>query len=273
MWLTHIKEQYIQNELKTKQIAQYKNDISDVKVLNSANTKNILILNDDILFTQKDWSIQSEMLAHIPLCSHPSPENILLIGYDTKVIEHILKHKDAKNITVLDVDQNISKAINEHFLDKDINDTRVKVINTDMQDFLADKDENLYDIILLNIMPSYIKNKEIIYSDISKMLKDDGIFISKFMPWQEDELAQKDILKNIGEYFKILMPYYFSMTMQSYCMGSFLFAGNKFHPTADIILHKSDLLDDNAYYTGDIHKASFCVPNSIDKTYRNFVKK
>jgi len=38
-----------------------------------------------------------------------------------------------------------------------------------------------------------------------------------------------------------------------------LFSSAKYHPCADIILQKSDLLDDVTYYTSDLQLRIFCI--------------
>lgn len=258
MWLEKIEQSSITNELRTKSIAEYKGDTGDIRVLNNEDAGNILVSNDEVLFCQKDWDIYAEMLAHTPLCTHPNPEDILLVGYDSNIIKQVLRHKDVKKIIVVEVDKNISLAINEHFLELELND-KIQIVSK--QEFL--KGSSLYDVILFNDT----KLKEF---NIFKQLKKDGIFICKSNGWWDMDL-QKDTFKVLGDYFKIIMPCYFNMYVSH--TKSFVFASNKFHPTADTILDKSDLLDGLHYYNGDTHKACFSLPTNIDKEYKDFIKK
>ena len=80
-------------------------------------------------------------------------------------------------------------------------------------------------------------------------LKNNGIVVAK----TSDDRAKEDLLE-FGKSFRIVMPYHHL---------SFIFASNFFHPTADIILQKSDLLDDMYYYNSEIHLAEFALPSKV----------
>lgn len=47
-----------------------------------------------------------EMITHLPMASHPNPENVLVIGGgDGGVIREVLKHKSVKKVTLCDIDE------------------------------------------------------------------------------------------------------------------------------------------------------------------------
>ena len=71
--------------------------------------------------------------------------------------------------------------------------------------------------------------------------------------FSKDEEKLKSDLKLVGEKFWIAMPYKFGHETA-------ILASKKYHPTADIILQRSDLLNDLEYYSTEIHHASFVFP-------------
>jgi predicted membrane-bound spermidine synthase len=47
-----------------------------------------------------------EMIAHIPLASHPNPEKVLVIGGgDGGVVREVLKHDTVKEVVLCDIDE------------------------------------------------------------------------------------------------------------------------------------------------------------------------
>ncbi|MFH4135022.1 hypothetical protein WAI79_21675, partial [Acinetobacter baumannii] len=54
---------------------------------------NMLILDGMVMTTEKDEFVYHEMVAHVPLFTHPNPENVLVVGGgDGGVIREVLKH-------------------------------------------------------------------------------------------------------------------------------------------------------------------------------------
>ena len=58
---------------------------------------NMLLLDDMVMTSQRDEFVYHEMVAHVPLFTHPNPENILVVGGgDGGVIREVLKHPSVK---------------------------------------------------------------------------------------------------------------------------------------------------------------------------------
>lgn len=100
-------------------------------------------------------------------------------------------------------------------------------------------------------------NDNLNMQEVYRILKADGIFSSRLSADTKTEL------KKLGDFYRILMPF-FDMKL--------LFASNKYHPTADLILDKSDFLDKAAYYNSEIHSASFVLSNELRANLRGIVK-
>jgi predicted membrane-bound spermidine synthase len=54
------------------------NPTKDILVFKSKNYGNVLVLDGVIQCTERDEFSYQEMLAHIPLCSHPDPKKVIL---------------------------------------------------------------------------------------------------------------------------------------------------------------------------------------------------
>jgi spermidine synthase len=89
-------------------------------------------------------------------------------------------------------------------------------------------------------------------------LKDKGIVVTR-----SADGRIKDDLSMLGKYFRIVMPYHHQ---------NFIFASNFYHPTADLILQKSDLLDGLYYYNSEIHIAEFVLPTKMKEHLKKYLK-
>ncbi|MBL2480688.1 spermidine synthase, partial [Klebsiella pneumoniae] len=66
---------------------------------------NMLILDGMVMTTEKDEFVYHEMVAHVPLFTHPNPENVLVVGGgDGGVIREVLKHPSVKKATLVEID-------------------------------------------------------------------------------------------------------------------------------------------------------------------------
>ncbi|EEB96140.1 hypothetical protein MPER_04775 [Moniliophthora perniciosa FA553] len=65
----------------------------DVLVFESTTYGNVLVLDGAIQCTERDEFSYQEMIAHIPLASHPNPKHVLVIGGgDGGVVRECLKY-------------------------------------------------------------------------------------------------------------------------------------------------------------------------------------
>lgn len=130
-------------------------------------------------------------------------------------------------------------------------------------DELASKDEKEFDIIL-------VTKKDVInemsLANIDRILKDDGVLSFLTYSYSDDDNKLKDDLKCVGEKFWIAMPYRFGHT-------TCILASKKYHPTADLVLQVSDLLDELNYYSSEIHMASFVFPANIHRKLTGIAKR
>ena len=87
---------------------------------------------------------------------------------------------------------------------------------------------------------------------MSRILNDDGLLVTTH-PSLEYVAQNKIIMEIMGKYFKIIMPYHLEDGT------TLLLASKAYHPTADVILQRADMLDGLSYYNCDIHPAAFAM--------------
>ncbi len=182
----------------------------------------------------KDF-IYPEMMVHIPLCTVKKPENVLIVSDDAEALEsEVARHDAMKSKTVP---------------------------ASDLMTNLRDQEDGSADVILMDVLT----DDAAAIAHVNRILNDEGLVVLKH-PTLDNETDNKKLMQVLGNYFKIIMPYYIGNG------ETLLLASKAYHPTADIILHRTDMLDGLQYYNCDIHPAAFATPNYIRKTYLGIIK-
>ncbi|WP_457746046.1 spermine/spermidine synthase domain-containing protein [Sulfurimonas sp.] len=176
--------------------------------------------------------IYNEMMVHVPLCTNKEPQNVLIIS--TSAAGFVAEVQKHKDV---DCD----------------------VISTSL-DLLREAKDNAYDVVI-----SEMESDAATIAHINRVLKDDGLLVMKHPPLKDVE-ANKNLMEILGKYAKVVMPYKLGN-----CSTAIL-ASKEYHPTADIILQRADLLDGLEYYNSDIHPAAFAMGNNIRKAYLGVIK-
>ncbi|WP_417327941.1 spermidine synthase [Halarcobacter sp.] len=153
----------------------------------------------------------------------------------------ICTHKEPENVLVIgSVTDELKKEVEKHNLKNvEYGDTSI----------LTSKDEKNVDLIIF----TDVNLDEMLLANIERVLKNDGVISFSTSSFSSDEQKLKDDLSLVGQNFWIAMPYKFGHETS-------ILASKKYHPTADIILQRSDLLVDLEYYSTEIHHASFVFP-------------
>ena len=176
--------------------------------------------------------IYPEMMVHVPLCTNKNPENVLIISNDSTFL---------------------TKEVEKH------NDISSSVISCNLENLRNISDAS-YDVVVCEM-----DGDAAVVAHLSRVLKEDGQLVIKHESLDKID-TNKILMQVLGNYFKIIMPYNLGNGSTA------LLTSKEYHPTADIILQRSDMLDDLNYYNCDIHVSSFAMPNYIRKEYLGIIK-
>ena len=127
-------------------------------------------------------------------------------------------------------------------------------------DGLRASDDNKYDVVI-----SEMGSDAAVIAHINRVLKEDGLVVMD-IPSLDEVDTNKQTMQILGKYAKIVMPFRVGEGKLA------LLASKEYHPTADIILHRADMLDDLNFYNCDVHPAAFPMGNYIRKEYLGIIK-
>lgn len=129
-----------------------KSDYQDVAVYETETYGKMMTLDGVIQSTQRDEFSYHEMIAHLPLFSHPNPEHICVIGGgDGGVLREVMKHPSVKSAVLCDIDAVVIEQSKVHLkhLSIGFEDPRSEVICGDGFEFLKGKTA-AYDVIIVD---------------------------------------------------------------------------------------------------------------------------
>ncbi len=162
-------------------------------------------------------------------------------------------HKEAQNVLIIgSTTENLKKEASKHNGNIEFGD----------QSILTSKDDKNIDVVVL----TDVKIDEMLLANIERVLNSDGLIAFSTSNFGKDEDRLKADLELVGKNFWIAMPYKFGH-------NTAILASKKYHPTADIILQRSDLLSDLEYYSTEIHHASFVFPAAQHKALTGIAKR
>lgn len=122
--------------------------------------------------------------------------------------------------------------------------------------------DKAFDIVIVDL--DVVQSSEF-YDSVARVLSDDGVVVTAGGNYFEDLKSHKAILADVARNFIVAMPYRTE--------GQTLILASKvYHPTADVILQRADLLEGVEYYNSDIQIASFVKPTYIHKALLGIAK-
>ena len=134
-------------------VESIRSDFQRIDVLDTKDFGKMLVLYGSLMVCDKDNNSYNEMIAHVPLFSHPQPDDVLIIGGgDCGALTETMKHPEVKSCLMCEIDRKVVETSQKHFphLTAGLDDPRASIIYQDGKKFLEDTDTR-YDIILLDL--------------------------------------------------------------------------------------------------------------------------
>lgn len=267
LWFTEEEKENLRIDYRIKEIIyDGYSPYQHIIIADTYDFGKALILDDAIQTTVIDGFIYNEMITHVPICAHPNPKNILIIGGgDCGAVREISKYPQIEKIDMVEIDEMVVAASKKYL--KEITgteeDNRINHIFADGVKY-AKECKELYDIVIVDssdpIGPAVELFSAEFYSNIFRILNDDGIFVCQ----SESPIYYTSIMKKI---YKTLQSIYndvklYTATVPTYPGGlwSFTMASKN-----EISVKTDRLVEGNQYVNKEILESCFCLPEFVKK--------
>ena len=256
------------------QVFSAQSEIQRIDVLESKEFGKILVVDGDLMLTEKDEFIYHEMISHVPMAVHPQVEKILVIGGgDGGVVRELAKYDTVEQIDVVEADPLLVEVCRKYFpqMACSLNDPRVHIYHEDGLRFIRSKSD-AYDLIIIDSPNPFgagegLFTKEF-YGNCFNALHEDGIMINQHeSPFYKEEAFQcQRMHKRIIESFSISRIY--QAHIPSYPSGHWLFgfASKRYHPIHDMDGIQWKLRGiQTKYYLPRLHEGVFALPAYVEE--------
>ena len=256
------------------QVFSAQSEIQRIDVLESKEFGKILVVDGDLMLTEKDEFIYQEMISHVPMAVHPQVEKILVIGGgDGGVVRELAKYDTVEQIDVVEADPLLVEVCRKYFpqMACSLNDPRVHIYHEDGLRFIRSKSD-AYDLIIIDSPNPFgagegLFTKEF-YGNCFNALHEDGIMINQHeSPFYKEEAFQcQRMHKRIIESFPISRIY--QAHIPSYPSGHWLFgfASKRYHPIHDMDGIQWKLRGiQTKYYLPRLHEGVFALPAYVEE--------
>ena len=120
----------------------------DIEMFKSSFFGNVLVIDNEIMITEKDEAHYHEMIAHVPLAYNDQAQRVLIIGGgDGGTLGQVLKHHNVKEVTIIELDPAVVATSRTYFpqLAQSFDDPRVTLMHANGAQYVAEYVGLVYD--------------------------------------------------------------------------------------------------------------------------------
>jgi len=268
VWYSELHDGHSGLTLKIDRLVETLNSpFQRIDVIHNHDFGKLLVLYGSLMVCDNDNNAYNEMLAHVPLFTHPSPKEVLIIGGgDCGCLTEVLSHPEVKRCTMCEIDEKVVEVSKRHFphLTKGATDKRANLVFDDGKKFIEETDEK-FDIILLDLSdpvgPAADLFQKKFHKKVYECLKEDGIMVAQSESPFFNKKTVKQMYKNLFDIFPIVKMYTCHMPIYPSAMWSFAFCSKKHDPLDDFReLEANNHKSKTRYYNAEVHRGSFALP-------------
>jgi spermidine synthase len=244
----------------------------DIAVLQSPEYGRVLLLDGLVMLTERDEFVYHEMIAHVPLLSHPNPRKVLIIGGgDGGTVREVLKHPSIEHIDLVEIDEMVIEKCREYFpsVSQGLDSPKVTIHVTDGIEFVRNAQAD-YDVVIIDssdpIGPGEGLFVESFYQNVSQILKTNGLMVAQSeSPFLHEQIIGP-MYQRLNKVFPVSNMYL--AFIPTYPAGCWSFAwcskGGVTTPLDHLDTRRYEELQPVLkYYNPQVHRSSFNLPNFI----------
>src|SRR6201996_6345266 len=201
---------YAQSMEITKVLADEKSKFQHIRIFDTVANGRVMTLDDIVQITSRDESAYADMLTHLPMLEHGNVSSVMIVGGgDLSIADEALKHKNVKEVVLVDIDGRVIELCKKHFGEinaKAFKDKRMVIEAADAFEYLGRKESrNRFDLIIADrpdpVGPGKALFGETFYDRIKGALKKGGYatFQTGVPFYQPAEIT--DALEELAEFF------------------------------------------------------------------------
>ena len=247
-----------------------------VEVYETDTWGNLMTIDGMVMLSERDEFVYHEMLAHVPMFTHPKPKRVLIIGGgDGGTAREVLKHNSVIHVDMVEIDKTVVDASKLHF--PGVGDFKNPKLNVLYEDGIAfvQNVKNPYDVIIIDgsdpVGPAEGLFEKDFYQFCKNALTSQGVLSTQTeSPWVNSyHPSMKKVFGALNDLFPIAHMYLSFIPLYPAGMWSMGLASMGESPLDKEAIQRAQsvnkLLSGLKYYNTDVHSASFALPNFVNQ--------
>ena len=262
LWLSEYSTDNLKLSMRVKEILHTeKTPYQELLIADTYEYGRVLMLDGAYQLTEKDEFTYSEMMAHVPICAHKNPENVMIIGGgDGAIMREVLKHDCVKKCTLIDIDERVIECSKKYlpFAGCAFSDSRADVKCMDAMKYIRETNER-YDVVIIDSTDPVDFAAGLFqanfYADVKRVMNPDAMLSELTESPFTDRDLMTQAIKEMRKVFPIVKMYFGVVPTYPGGMWTYGLASMSDDPCKPLREVKP-----TKYYTKEIHKASFILP-------------
>ena len=253
-----------------------KSNFQKVEIYDTYQYGRMLTCDGVAMCAEADEYAYHEMIAHVPMLTHPNPKNVLVVGGgDGGTIREVLKHESIEQVVLVEIDEVVIEASKKHLpvLSSAFEHPKLDLKIGDGITYVRKSSDQAFDIVIVDstdpVGPAEGLFTESFYRDVYRILRPQGLMVTQSESprfnvnvFQEIYTCYFEIYgrDNVHCYLAYIPIYPSGMWSFSYC------AKGEIHPIKNLDQQAAkDFSSKNQlrYYSDQIHYASFILPQFV----------
>lgn len=262
LWLTEEQTDNMSLSLRVRETLFRKTTpYQELLIVDTPEYGRTLILDGAIQLTERDEFCYSEMMAHVPLCSHPKPERVLIVGGgDGAILREVLRHPGVKVCTLVDIDEEVILASKKYLptVGCALDDPRADVRCMDALSYIRTTDDRFDVVIVDSTDPVEFAAglfQAPFYTDIKKILTAQGMMVELTESPFADTALMRQAIDQMRAVFPVVRMYWGAVP--TYPTGMWTYGAASLAPDPATPLREAE---GTRWYTNEIHRAAFVLP-------------
>jgi spermidine synthase len=266
LWLTEEQTDGMRLSLRvTRTLCQKKTPYQELLIVDTPEYGRALVLDGAIQLTERDEFCYSEMMAHVPLCAHPAPKRVLIVGGgDGAILREVLRHP-VEVCTLIDIDREVIEASKEYLptVGCELENPRADVRCMDALEYIETTADRFDVVIVDSTDPVDFAAglfQSPFYADLKKILNPGGMVTELTESPFADTALMRQAIAEMRNVFPVVRMYWGAVP--TYPTGMWTYGAASLGPDPATPVRE---VEGVRYYTNEIHRAAFVLPPFLKK--------
>ncbi len=253
-----------------EKLHQERSQYQKLTVYQTAFFGRLLTLDDVIMFTERDEFVYHEMLTHLPLCSIPKPESVLIIGGgDCGCLREALGHPGVTRVVQCDIDERVTRVCEEFFpwASAAASDARAEVLFADGVAHV-ERFQGEFDLVIVDSTDPKGSGVGLFlqdfYAKVARALKPGGVMVAQTESPHWNAGMVGAIYGQLRAAFRQVSAYTGAVSTYPSGYWSWAYASpDRRHDDFLALDRAEEIAAKCLYYNADVHRAAFALPNFV----------